>query len=128
MVTAAGGGLTSADLAALTGQSEYDIGRLLRSVTGRAFASRLGVWRPDTAYVLAHEELRRAIEALGDNDWILTVTVCVPGLRRTEPMHGRQLRRSTCYAVISTCCTLTAKRKGSSIARLTERAMIGCST
>jgi tetratricopeptide (TPR) repeat protein/transcriptional regulator with XRE-family HTH domain len=66
LVTAAGGGLTIADLAELTGQSEYDIRSLLQSITGRVFATRINQWRLDVVYVLAHTELQAtASDALG---------------------------------------------------------------
>ena len=66
LVTAAGGGLALADLAELTGRSEYDIRSLLQSITGRIFASRINQWRSDAVYVLAHTELQAtASDALG---------------------------------------------------------------
>jgi hypothetical protein len=60
MITAAGGGLTATDLAALTNASEYEIDRNLHAVSGRTFVSRLSQWQPRTAseaYILAHAEL-----------------------------------------------------------------------
>ncbi len=61
LVTAAGGGLSTTDLAELTDAAEHDIQRILYAVSGRTFASRLSSWRPDTApqlYVFAHEDLQ----------------------------------------------------------------------
>ncbi|MEU4448470.1 hypothetical protein AB0K14_39775 [Actinosynnema sp. NPDC050801] len=69
LVTAAGGGLTAADLAELTGSSEWDVDDHLRTVTGRSFSRRPGHHRPGTtpdAYVLGHEELHlKSIQVLG---------------------------------------------------------------
>ena len=44
LLTAAGGGLTLADLAELTGQPPYRIRRTLRGVTGRTFTTRAAYW------------------------------------------------------------------------------------
>ncbi|MEV8438267.1 hypothetical protein AB0425_12885 [Actinosynnema sp. NPDC051121] len=55
LVTAAGGGLTAADLAELGGRSEWDVRKHLRTVAGRSFATRRG--RTAEVYLLAHEEL-----------------------------------------------------------------------
>ncbi len=69
LVTAAGGGLNTMDLAELSGAASYDIHRHLRAVTGRMFASRLierQRGNATEAYVLAHEELQAtASEMLG---------------------------------------------------------------
>jgi tetratricopeptide (TPR) repeat protein len=67
LLTAAGGGLSGADLAELTGSSAWDIDRHLGAVCGRTFAARRDDWRPDsTVYVLCHEELqRRAQQVIG---------------------------------------------------------------
>ena len=67
LLTAAGGGLSGADLAELTGSSTWEIEDRLCAVSGRTFASRAGHWRPDTViYVLGHEDLQQqAIRYLG---------------------------------------------------------------
>jgi tetratricopeptide (TPR) repeat protein len=66
LITAAGGGLTGRDAAEITGESEYEVRRVLHSVSGRSFASRERRWQPGTVYVLAHEDLQEAaLEALG---------------------------------------------------------------
>jgi hypothetical protein len=66
LITAAGGGLTGSDVAEMTGESEYDVRRILHSVSGRSFASREMHWQPGIVYVLAHEDLQgTALEALG---------------------------------------------------------------
>ncbi|HEX6686893.1 MAG TPA: helix-turn-helix transcriptional regulator [Candidatus Limnocylindrales bacterium] len=69
LITAAGGGLSGADLAELTGWSPRQVDRQLHTVAGRTFA-RLGTgWRDGTGsdvYLLGHEELRiSAIRFLG---------------------------------------------------------------
>ncbi|MGW1807992.1 hypothetical protein [Streptomyces sp. NPDC002078] len=58
LVTAAGGGLTAEDLAALTGAVPYEVGDLLRTRAGRTFHRRAGV------YLLAHEELQMQAERM----------------------------------------------------------------
>lgn len=67
LVTSAGGGLGSADLAELTDLPERVVVRHLRAVSGRTFR-RLG--EPDmAAYALAHEELQRAaVDGLGERE------------------------------------------------------------
>ena len=60
LLTAAGGGLSGADLAELTGCSSWEIESCLAAVPGRTFTSRAGHWRPETViYVLGHEELQQ---------------------------------------------------------------------
>ncbi|GHH13551.1 hypothetical protein GCM10018780_53460 [Streptomyces lanatus] len=60
LVTAAGGGLTAEDLAALTGAVPYDVRDVLRTRAGRTFGVRASV------YLLGHEELQsQAEEMLG---------------------------------------------------------------
>jgi len=62
-VTVAGGGLTAADLAGLTGAVPFKVGDLLRTRAGRTFGMRTGV------YLLAHEELQTQAEGmLGDRE------------------------------------------------------------
>ena len=64
LLTAARGGLTSTDLAALTRQLPYQIRDTVRSVTGRTFSSRPAYWatsddeKAGPAYLLAHETLQ----------------------------------------------------------------------
>ncbi|WP_327417987.1 hypothetical protein [Streptomyces sp. NBC_01233] len=62
-ITSAGGGLTGADLSALTGQPAWRIKDHLHAVAGRSFVAQAGSWRPDAepfAYVLGHEEIQRS--------------------------------------------------------------------
>ena len=66
LVTAAGGGLTSRDLAELMlagghEVTDWDIEQLLATVAGRSFMSRDARWRPGTqrVYVLGHEEIQQ---------------------------------------------------------------------
>ncbi|YCK40250.1 hypothetical protein ACNF49_41155 [Actinomadura sp. ATCC 39365] len=70
LVTAAGGGLSGSDLAALTGLSQWEVEERLHTVAGRTFASRSPLWQPNAGvvvYVLAHEDLRAAaLRYLGD--------------------------------------------------------------
>ncbi|MGW5066813.1 hypothetical protein ACWEQJ_11970 [Streptomyces cyaneofuscatus] len=68
LLAAAGGGLSEADLAQLTGLSEGEIESHLGAVSGRTFASRAGRWRSQVAiYVLGHEEIQRqALRFLGE--------------------------------------------------------------
>ena len=67
LITAAGGGLSGADLAELTGLDRWQVDEHLHTVTGRTFAPRAGRWLPDTdGYVLGHEELQAdAVRMLG---------------------------------------------------------------
>ncbi len=69
LTTAAGGGLSCADIGELTGSTEHQVRSHLHSATGRMFASRPSQWHPGSApdvFVLAHEELQAAAsEALG---------------------------------------------------------------
>ncbi|WP_439379588.1 hypothetical protein [Amycolatopsis lexingtonensis] len=62
LVTAAGGGLTAADLAHLTGQPEWEIDDHLATVAGRSFTKREGADAP--VYLLGHEELQLAAIAM----------------------------------------------------------------
>ncbi|HUR08315.1 MAG TPA: hypothetical protein VM347_37655 [Nonomuraea sp.] len=70
LVTAAGGGLSAADLAELTDRARSEIEEHLQAATGRTFSGRPVPDQPEHAavvYVLAHEELQVAsINALGD--------------------------------------------------------------
>lgn len=86
LLTAAGGGLTAADLAELTGWSEWDVDDHLRAVTGRSFSRRNAHYAPDRSpdvYLLGHEDLHvKAIDMLGPgrmreyrdriHDWVRT--------------------------------------------------------
>ncbi|MCE6994390.1 hypothetical protein LZG04_06145 [Saccharothrix sp. S26] len=69
LLTAAGGGLTAADLAELTGWSTWDVDDHLRTVTGRSFRRRDAHYEPGRSpdvYLLGHEELHlKAIDMLG---------------------------------------------------------------
>ncbi|WP_431906710.1 hypothetical protein [Nonomuraea jabiensis] len=70
LVTAAGGGLSAADLAELTDRARGEVEEHLRASAGRTFSGRPVPDQPEHAavvYVLAHEELQVAsINALGD--------------------------------------------------------------
>ncbi|GGR64806.1 hypothetical protein [Streptomyces roseolus] len=76
LVTAAGGGLTAADLAKLAGTRPRLVERELSTVTGRAFRVRSPHWSSledgvlaAGVYTLAHEEIQRsAIELLTDEE------------------------------------------------------------
>ncbi|TGN75835.1 hypothetical protein E5083_19575 [Streptomyces bauhiniae] len=76
LVTAAGGGLTAADLACLADTRPRLVEKELSTVTGRAFRVRTPHWSSQDAdasasgvYVLAHEEIRRsAVELLTENE------------------------------------------------------------
>ncbi|MDQ0988824.1 hypothetical protein [Streptomyces sp. V3I7] len=76
LVTAAGGGLTAADLARLADTRPRLVEKELSTVTGRAFRVRTPHWSSQDAdasasgvYVLAHEEIRRsAVELLTDKE------------------------------------------------------------
>ncbi|XVV15679.1 hypothetical protein ACQP2X_15450 [Actinoplanes sp. CA-131856] len=61
LITVARGGLTMADVAALTGESAWTVGQRLRAVSGRTFLPRPSRWRPEDApptYVIGHEALQ----------------------------------------------------------------------
>ncbi|GAA1009681.1 hypothetical protein Aple_021890 [Acrocarpospora pleiomorpha] len=70
LLVAAGGGLSSSDLAELTEQATSEVDRHLRAVSGRTFSSRDSRWRPlegAQVFVLAHEELNAtAVAAFGE--------------------------------------------------------------
>ncbi|WP_410644587.1 tetratricopeptide repeat protein [Amycolatopsis sp. lyj-346] len=73
LVAAAGGGLSSPDLAELTGSSTWDIDDHLRTVTGRTFSVRNSHISPDGAnvFLLGHEQLQvTALEMLGERRMI----------------------------------------------------------
>ncbi|MFD5105033.1 hypothetical protein [Streptomyces cinereoruber] len=60
LLTAAGGGLSEADLAQLTGLSAWEVEDQLRAVSARTFSPRAGRWQPQVAvYVLGHEEIQQ---------------------------------------------------------------------
>ncbi|MEU4763286.1 hypothetical protein AB0H12_08520 [Actinosynnema sp. NPDC023794] len=67
LLTAAGGGLTAADLAELTGLSVWDVDDHLRTVTGRSFRRRNAHYEPGRSpdvYLLGHEELHHTATAM----------------------------------------------------------------
>ncbi|MEU6803259.1 hypothetical protein [Streptomyces neyagawaensis] len=76
LVTAAGGGLTAADLSALARTQPRLVERELATVTGRAFRMRTAHWSSregghpaDGVYVLAHEEIQSsALELMSDGE------------------------------------------------------------
>lgn len=69
LITAAGGGLSAADLADLTGADPWTVKSHLRTAAGRTFEPRGSRWRPEAGnevYILGHEELQStAVEAYG---------------------------------------------------------------
>lgn len=69
LITAAGGGLSAADLAELTALLPWQVDEQLHAVTGRNFTRRGSRHRPGDApevYLLGHEELQRtAVQMLG---------------------------------------------------------------
>lgn len=69
VLTAAGGGLSAADLAACTGWSAWQVEENLGTVTGRVFTRRNARWQPETGpevYLLGHDELHTtAVRFLG---------------------------------------------------------------
>jgi len=70
LLVAAEGGLSSGDLAELTGLTPGEVDRRLRTAYGRSFSSRESAWRPNgtRVFVLAHEELHNsAVAALGES-------------------------------------------------------------
>lgn len=66
LVTAAGGGLATADLASLTGTAESDVEDALSTAAGRSFVRRPGrrAGRSPDVHLLAHEELQRLAERM----------------------------------------------------------------
>lgn len=67
-IAAAGGGLSSADLAELVGCAPYEVDTRLSAVAGRTFHSRSAHFAPDgpVIYLLAHEQLQvQALAKLG---------------------------------------------------------------
>jgi hypothetical protein len=71
LLTAAGGGLSGADLAALTDSTPGAVRRCLRTVAGRSFETRSSHWQPGSGpdvYLLGHEALQAtAMEELGES-------------------------------------------------------------
>ncbi|KMS68609.1 hypothetical protein ACM01_38170 [Streptomyces viridochromogenes] len=66
LITTAGGGLSEGDLAELTGESAYTVGRHVRTVTGRTFIPLISSWGGQEVYALGHDELRvTALSMLG---------------------------------------------------------------
>ena len=70
LLTAARGGLSGPDLAALTGEPPWEIEDILHGVSGRTFTRRVSAWQPEAGpevYLLGHEELQATARAyLGD--------------------------------------------------------------
>ena len=61
LLTAARGGLSGPDLAALTGEPLWEIEDVLHGVSGRTFTRRVSTWQPEAGpevYLLGHEELQ----------------------------------------------------------------------
>ena len=66
-VAAAGGGLTTRDLAELTARQAWQVEDRLRATAGRTFVTRAGTWQNQETYVLGHEELQKdAVSLFGD--------------------------------------------------------------
>ncbi len=66
LLTAARGGLSGPDLAALTGESLWEIEDVLHGVSGRTFTRRVSTWQPGDGpevYLLGHEELQVTAQA-----------------------------------------------------------------
>ena len=66
LLTAARGGLSGPDLAALTGESLWEIEDVLHGVSGRTFTRRGSAWQPGDGpevYLLGHEELQATARA-----------------------------------------------------------------
>ena len=66
LLTAARGGLSGPDLAALTGESLWEIEDVLHGVSGRTFTRRVSTWQPEDGpevYLLGHEELQATARA-----------------------------------------------------------------
>jgi len=64
---AAGGGLTTRDLAELTARQAWRVEDRLRATAGRTFVTRAGTWQNQETYVLGHEELQKdAVSLFGD--------------------------------------------------------------
>ena len=70
LLTAARGGLSGPDLAALTGEPLWEIEEVLHGVSGRTFTRQLSTWQPEAGpevYLLGHEELQATARTyLGD--------------------------------------------------------------
>jgi hypothetical protein len=68
LIVAAGGGLSSLDLAELTNSAEWEIEDQLKSGSSRTFSSRSGLWHSKTRYILSHEEIQlQASRMLGES-------------------------------------------------------------
>ena len=66
LLTAARGGLSGPDLAALTGESPWEVEDVLHGVSGRTFTRRVSTWQPQDGpevYLLGHEELQVTAQA-----------------------------------------------------------------
>ena len=66
LLTAARGGLSGPDLAALTGEPPWEIEDILHGVSGRTFTRQLSTWQPEDGpevYLLGHEELQATATA-----------------------------------------------------------------
>jgi hypothetical protein len=66
LLTAARGGLSGPDLAALTGAPLWEIEDVLHGVSGRTFTRRVSTWQPQAGpevYLLGHEELQATARA-----------------------------------------------------------------
>ena len=66
LLTAARGGLSGPDLAALTGESPWEIEDVLHGVAGRTFTRQVSTWQPQDGpevYLLGHEELQATARA-----------------------------------------------------------------
>jgi hypothetical protein len=60
LLIAAGGGLSCADIAEVSGRQEREVSKALNAVSGRTFIRQMSTWRPEhpsEVYLLGHEEL-----------------------------------------------------------------------
>ena len=107
LLTAARGGLSGPDLAALTGESLWEIEDVLHGVSGRTFTRRVSTWQPGDGpevYLLGHEELQATARTyFGGSGWPATRTVCTPGRRNTGTGGGPPVLRNTCCPATSRC-------------------------
>ena len=126
LVTAAGGGLSSRDLAELTNMTVNEIEDTLHTVAGRSFASRREPGTAGAVYILGHEELQiTAARILGAAKLTGYLSACISGLSNTAS-SGLQGRQSICCVVTIGCCTLPRTSLGSLDALPISRVTTGC--
>ncbi len=107
LITAARGGLSGPDLAALTGAPPWEIEDILHGVSGRTFTRGVSTWQREAGpevYLLGHEELQATARAyFGGQRLAATRTACTPGRRNTGTGAGLPIPRNTCCAATSGC-------------------------